>query len=52
MTSSERERELREERDRYRRALERIADQESGGWGVIAHEALHPFKHQAKENIA
>lgn len=33
-----REREL----DRYRAALVRIANAESGYWGVIAHEALHP----------
>lgn len=30
------------ERDRYRKALARIADAESGHWGWIAHEALHP----------
>lgn len=31
---------LRVEHDRYRRALEQIADAESGGWGRIAHNAL------------
>lgn len=28
--------------ERYRRALVQIADSESGVWGWIAHEALHP----------
>lgn len=28
------------ERDRYRTALRRIADAESGVWGAIAREAL------------
>jgi len=28
--------------ERYRRALVRIADSESGIWGRIAHVALHP----------
>lgn len=31
---------LEDDRARYRAALERIAGQESGGWGRIAHEAL------------
>lgn len=30
------------ERDRYRAALARISDAESGIWGQIAHAALHP----------
>lgn len=30
------------ERRRYRAALERIAEAESGVWGWIAHEALYP----------
>lgn len=30
------------ERDRYKAALIRIADAESGRWGWIAHDALHP----------
>ena len=30
------------ELDRYRAALVRIADAESGVWGWIAHDALHP----------
>lgn len=34
--------ELREERDRYRAALVRISDAESGIWGRMAHQALHP----------
>lgn len=32
--------EVREERDRFRRALARISDAESGHWGRIAHDAL------------
>lgn len=35
-------RRLDDERDRYRAALARIADAESGVWGQIAHQALHP----------
>jgi hypothetical protein len=31
-----------QERDRYRAALARISDAESGVWGQIAHQALHP----------
>jgi hypothetical protein len=31
-----------EERDRYREALLRIANAQSGVWGQLAHEALHP----------
>lgn len=34
--------ELVAERDRYRDALAQIAGDESGIWGRIAHEALHP----------
>lgn len=30
--------------ERYRRALVRIANAESGWWGRIAHEALHPSR--------
>lgn len=33
---------LREENVQLRAALRRIADSESGVWGWIAHEALHP----------
>ncbi len=33
---------LRAERDRYRTALVRIADNESGVWGHWARDALYP----------
>lgn len=34
--------------DRYRAALRRIADAESGYWGRVAHEALHPSSADAR----
>lgn len=36
----------------YRRALVRISDAESGHWGWIAHEALHPERAQSSEKEA
>jgi hypothetical protein len=33
---------LEAENGRYRAALRQIASAESGAWGWIAHEALHP----------
>jgi hypothetical protein len=35
--------------ERHRKALVRIADAESGHWGTIAHEALHPKQSRPKE---
>ena len=41
------DRDLVAERDRYRDALARIANAESGPWGQIAHAALHPERKAA-----
>lgn len=35
---------IREEHARFRKALVKIANANSGRWGWIAHEALHPKK--------
>lgn len=37
------------ERDRYRYALEKIADQESGVWGTIAARALRDVDQPSSE---